>query len=81
MTGLPTKRSEVHWWISTCDKQFYMADRVNAALEAALAEAGFNISFTTYQVDLTTDGENADQMTQNGPGNGGNELSPGTGKS
>jgi small-conductance mechanosensitive channel len=75
--GESTRLIRVHWWISTCDKQFYMADRVNAALEAALAEAGFNISFTKYQVDLTTDGKNTGQATHNGPGSGRNELSPG----
>ena len=34
-----------------------MTDRVNAALEEALAAAGFEISFTTYKVDLIPDGK------------------------
>jgi glycosyltransferase involved in cell wall biosynthesis len=34
-----------------------MTDRVNAALEEALAAAGFEISFTSYKVDLIPDGK------------------------
>jgi small-conductance mechanosensitive channel len=56
--GESARLIRVHWWIATCDNQFQVADRVNSALEAALAEAGFNISFTTYQVELTADGKN-----------------------
>ena len=41
-----------------------MTDRVNAALEEGLAEAGFDISFSTYRVDLNPDEKNAGQMTQ-----------------
>ena len=43
-----------------------MADRVNAALEEALAEAGFEISFTTYRVDLNPDIKEAGQTRQAG---------------
>ena len=62
--GESTRLIRVHWWVSNCDKEFYMTDRVNAALEEALAEAGFDISFSTYRVDLNPDGKNAGQMTR-----------------
>jgi MscS family membrane protein len=63
--GDSTRLIRVHWWVSNCDKEFYMTDRVNAVLEEALLEAGFDISFTTYKVDLNTDGKKADRTTHN----------------
>jgi small-conductance mechanosensitive channel len=61
--GTSTRLIRVHWWVSRCDKEYYMADRVNTALEEALAEAGFEISFTTYRVDLNPDGKQAGQLS------------------
>jgi small-conductance mechanosensitive channel len=69
--GDSTRLIRVHWWVSSCDKEFYMADRVNAALEEALAKAGFDISFSTYRVDLNPGEKNADQITPAGLGNDG----------
>jgi MscS family membrane protein len=64
--GNSTRLIRVHWWVSNCDKEYYMADRVNAALEEALAEAGFEISFTTYKVDLSPDRNTAGLVMQAG---------------
>jgi MscS family membrane protein len=60
--GESTRLIRVHWWISNCDKQFTMADRVNDALEQSLAEAGFAISFTTLDLNLNTVEKNGDQI-------------------
>ena len=69
----PNRRTQQDaiFYYPRCDKEFYMADRVNAALEQALAEAGFVISFSTYRVDLNPGEKNADQVTPAGLGNDG----------
>jgi len=53
--GDSARLMRVYWWIAIIDNQYHIADRVNDALEAALADAGFNISLTTYKVGLSNE--------------------------
>jgi small conductance mechanosensitive channel len=42
----------VRWWIADFDKEYYIVDDVNSAIEAALNEAGFNIPYSTLDLNL-----------------------------
>ena len=41
-----------------------MLDRVNAAIESALNEAGIDMPFTTYDLNLKTEDENGSRVKQ-----------------
>ena len=45
----------VRWWIDTIDQIFPMRDRVNAAVESALEEAGIDMPFDTYDLNVKTE--------------------------
>jgi len=50
--GESTRVIRVRWWIADFDQEYYIADSVNSAIEAALNEAGFDIPFTTLDLNL-----------------------------
>jgi small-conductance mechanosensitive channel len=50
--GESTRVIRVRWWIADFDKEYYIADSVNSAIEEALNEAGFEIPYSTTTIDL-----------------------------
>jgi small-conductance mechanosensitive channel len=50
--GNSTRLIQVRWWIVTIDKEFYIVDTVNSAIEDALTNAGIEIPFTTLDLSL-----------------------------
>lgn len=50
--GNSTRLIRVRWWIPTIDKEFYIVDKVNSAIEEGLTNAGIEIPFTTVDLSL-----------------------------
>jgi small-conductance mechanosensitive channel len=50
--GNSTRLIRLRWWISTIDKEFYIVDTVNSAIEDALTDAGIEIPFTTLDLSI-----------------------------
>jgi len=48
----------VQWWIESYKKENPVLDKVNAALEAALAKAGIEMPFDTYNLNVKLEGNN-----------------------
>jgi small-conductance mechanosensitive channel len=55
--GNSTRRIRVRWWIADFDDEYFIVDDVNSAIDAALTEAGFQIPFTTLDLNLIRSGE------------------------
>jgi MscS family membrane protein len=50
--GNSTRLIRVRWWIPSIDKEFYIVDTVNSAIEDALTNAGIEIPYTTLDLSL-----------------------------
>ena len=57
--GDSDRTMRVRWWIDTIDDEYPMLDRVNAALESALDEAGIDMPLHTYALNVRMEGEKA----------------------
>jgi MscS family membrane protein len=55
--GDSTKTIRVRWWIDSYSDEHPMRDKVNAALEVALAKAGIDTPFNTIDINVHTDSE------------------------
>jgi small-conductance mechanosensitive channel len=55
--GESTRLIRVRWWISDFAQEPYNIDDVNSAIEAALIEAGYEIPFTTIDLNLNQIGD------------------------
>ena len=53
--GESARQVRVRWWIDDVNHQDRVLNRVNAAIEQALAEAGIEIPFQTYALNLKTE--------------------------
>lgn len=54
----------VRWWIGSYEDTRRVYDRVNTALQTALDRAGIEMPFTTYDVNLNLDAEDAARFSQ-----------------
>ena len=54
----------VRWWIQSYEDTRAFYDRVNTALQNALDEAGINMPFTTYDINVKMDEENVGQISE-----------------
>ncbi|MEA3336725.1 MAG: mechanosensitive ion channel family protein [Chloroflexota bacterium] len=52
----------VRWWIASYEDTRRMFDKVHTSLQQALDEAGIEIPFTTYDVNLKLDNQNSDVL-------------------
>jgi small-conductance mechanosensitive channel len=55
--GDSTRMMRVRWWIDNYDDENPMLDQVNAALESALDEAGIDMPFNTYALNVRMEDE------------------------
>jgi small-conductance mechanosensitive channel len=62
--GDSARQIRVRWWIDDVNDQYFALHRVNAALERALAEAGLDIPFPTYSLNVRAEGEQGSRATQ-----------------
>jgi small-conductance mechanosensitive channel len=53
----------VRWWLNSYADTRYMFDRVNRAMLQAIDEAGITMPFTTYDVNINVDDENARRVS------------------
>ncbi|MCK5642501.1 MAG: mechanosensitive ion channel, partial [Gammaproteobacteria bacterium] len=53
--GETTMTFRVRWWIESYEDTRHIFDRVNTALQKALDEAGIDMPFTTYDVNIKMD--------------------------
>lgn len=51
----------VRWWINNYHHEKAMLDKVNIALETALTEAGIDLPFNTYELNVNMQKESADE--------------------
>jgi potassium efflux system protein len=65
----------VRWWIESYVNTRYMLDRVNSALQNALDDAGIEMPFTTYDVNLNA-GPEAEGGVSRTPGLSSEDTSP-----
>ena len=61
--GDSTKTIRVRWWIDSYSDEYPMLDKVNAAIEVALAKASIDMPFNTYELDIVNEGEEAGSHT------------------
>lgn len=61
--GDSTKTIRVRWWIDSYSDEYPMLDKVNAAIEVALAKAGIDMPFNTYELDIANKEEEAGSST------------------
>jgi len=61
--GDSTKTIRVRWWIESYSDEFPMLDKVNSALEVALAKAGIDTPFNTFEFNVHTEGANTAQAS------------------
>jgi small-conductance mechanosensitive channel len=54
--GRSDRIMRVRWWMDTIDHIYPMLDRVNAAVESALEEAGIEMPFDTYDLNVKMEG-------------------------
>ena len=54
--GRSDRIMRVRWWMDTIDHIYPMLDRVNAAVERALEEAGIEMPFDTYDLNVKMEG-------------------------
>ena len=54
----------VRWWIQSYEDTRILYDRVNTALQNALDEAGVDMPFTTYDINVKMDEENVGQISK-----------------
>ena len=57
--GDSARTMRVRWWIDTIHDEYPMLDQVNVALETALDEAGIDMPFHTYALNVKLEGEKA----------------------
>ncbi|HUV91797.1 MAG TPA: hypothetical protein VMV80_01815 [Anaerolineales bacterium] len=53
--GASSMTFRVRWWIESYEDTRRIFDRVNTALQKALDEAGIDMPFTTYDVNIKMD--------------------------
>ncbi|NIN67538.1 MAG: hypothetical protein GTO63_23110 [Anaerolineae bacterium] len=54
----------VRWWIQCYEDTRRFYDRVNTALQNVLNEAGVDVPFTTYDINVKEDEENLGRVSQ-----------------
>ncbi len=62
--GETTMTFRVRWWIESYVDTRRMFDKVNQALYTALEGAGIEMPFTTYDVNIKVDNENANRLSE-----------------
>ena len=62
--GDSTRLVRVQWWIDSYTNQNPVLDKVNAALEMALDEAGIDMPFNTYDLNVKMKNEVSNQAVQ-----------------
>ncbi len=62
--GDSTRSVRVRWWIDSYTNENPVLDKVNAALETAFGQAGIDMPFDTYNLNVKMQGEKPDQVTQ-----------------
>ncbi len=62
--GDSTRLVRVQWWIESYKYQNSVLDEVNAALETALDEAGIDMPFNTYDLNVKMKNEGTDQAVR-----------------
>jgi small-conductance mechanosensitive channel len=58
----------VRWWIQSYEDTRIFYDRVNTALQNALDEAGVDMPFTTYDINVKMDEENVGRISETSTG-------------
>ena len=59
--GDSTRNIRVRWWIEDYQHERIMQDRVNSAIEAVLNEAGIDMPFNTYALNVKMEDQNIHQ--------------------
>ena len=62
--GDSTRQVRVRWWIDTYRDEKPMLDRVNNALEFALDQAGIDLPFNTYDLNVRTQAGDSVRLEQ-----------------
>ena len=62
--GDSTRTVRVRWWIDSYTKENPVLDKVNAALETVLGQAGIDMPFNTYNLNVKMQDEKPDDSTQ-----------------
>jgi small-conductance mechanosensitive channel len=62
--GDSTRTVRVRWWIDSYTKENPILDKVNAALETAFGQAGIDMPFDTYNLNVKMQDEKPDQGPQ-----------------
>jgi small-conductance mechanosensitive channel len=55
------RKIRVRWWIEDYHNEKYLLDKVNIALETALTEAGIDLPFNTYQLNVNMQQNSAEE--------------------
>jgi small-conductance mechanosensitive channel len=68
--GRSDRITRVRCWIDNIDQIFPMRDRVNVAVESALDEAGIDMPFDTYDLNVKMEGGSGNQEDRTAPAAG-----------